>query len=72
LEACRSAGYVACVLIGHPNYYPKFRFKPAQSTYGIQSTYDVPDPVFMALELTKDALKDQAGTIHYHPVFNGI
>ena len=72
LKECRDAGYAACVLLGHPNYYPKFGFEPARPTFGIDSTYDVPDPVFMALELEKGSLKGKTGTIHYHPTFEGI
>ena len=72
LKECREFGYAACVLLGHPDYYPKFGFKPGLSTFGINSTYDVPDPVFMALEFVKDSLKGRSGTIHYHPTFGGI
>ena len=72
LLSCIESGFTACVLLGHPDYYPKFGFLPAQSTFGIDSTYDVPDPVFMAVELVKDSLKGKSGTIHYHPTFEGI
>jgi predicted N-acetyltransferase YhbS len=30
---------------------------------------DAPDDVFMALELTADALRGRTGTIHYYPAF---
>ncbi|MFT5195144.1 MAG: putative acetyltransferase [Cellvibrionaceae bacterium] len=72
LEVCQKSGYQACVLLGHPDYYPKFGFKPALSVFGIRSTYEVPDPVFMALELESGALNEKSGTIHYHPTFNGV
>lgn len=72
LKACQDVGVVASILLGHPEYYPKFGFQPAFSTFGIQSTYDVSDPVFMALELKIGALKDVSGVVHYHDTFNGI
>lgn len=72
LERCRMQKYAACFVLGHPEYYPKFGFKPAHSTYGIHSTYDVPNSGFMGLELIADALKGSAGTIYYHPVFAGV
>lgn len=72
LNRCLESGYTACVLLGHPSYYPKFGFQPARSTFGISSTYDVPDPVFMALEMVKGSFKGKSGTIHYHPTFEGI
>jgi hypothetical protein len=34
-----------------------------------RSEYDVPDDVFMALELIPGALNERAGTIRYHPAF---
>lgn len=72
LETCQKKGFVACFLLGHPNYYPKFGFSPAFSTFSIQSTYNVPDPVFMALELQSGALEGLSGIIHYHSTFNGV
>lgn len=72
LEACQAAEFVACVLLGHPDYYPKFGFKPALPTFNLTSTYKVPDPVFMALELIPNSLNSVSGTIHYHPTFAGV
>ena len=71
LEECRRLGFGAVVVLGHPDYYPRFGFVPA-STFGLKSEYDVPDDVFMALELSTDALRDRAGTIRYHPAFAAV
>jgi putative acetyltransferase len=68
LELCRQQGFVAAVVLGHPQYYPRFGFTPA-SRFGLRCDYDVPDDVFMALELEPGALAGQSGTIRYHPVF---
>lgn len=68
LEHCRERGIAGVVVLGHPTYYPRFGFKPA-SQFGIRSSYDVPDDVFMAIELKQNALKLVQGTVHYHEVF---
>lgn len=71
LEECRQKGFSAVVVLGHPEYYPRFGFVPAVR-YGIRSEYDVPDEVFMALELVPGALRDAAGTIRYHAAFGSV
>ncbi len=68
LEICRNAGYEAVVVLGHPTYYPRFGFIPA-ARFGIISEYDVPDEVFMALELKAGALKSSPGLVRYHEIF---
>ncbi len=71
IEECRRLRFVAVVVLGHAAYYPRFGFSPA-STFGLTSEYDVPDDVFMALELEADALGQRAGTIRYHPAFAAV
>lgn len=71
VEHCRALAYDVIVVLGHPNYYPKFGFVPSVS-YGIRSEYDVPDDVFMILELTAGALKNHKGIIRYHEAFNNV
>ena len=46
------------------NICTKFEFKPA-SKWGIYSDFDVPDEVFMALELTGGALMNADGRVIY-------
>lgn len=69
LQCCKELGYDAVVVLGHPTYYPKFGFTQAKQL-GIRSEYEVPDDVFMILELTPGALKGNQGTIRYHEAFN--
>lgn len=71
LKACEIAGYRAVVVLGHPDYYPRFGFEPSVN-FGIKSEYEVPPEVFMVKELQKNALKGLTGTVKYHPVFNEI
>jgi putative acetyltransferase len=68
LDECRRLGFLAVVVLGHPGFYPRFGFIPA-SRFGIRSTYDVPDDVFMALELERGALHAKPGLITYHAAF---
>ena len=71
LEACRKANHKGVVVLGHPDYYPRFGFVPA-SKYGITSEYDAPDEAFMAIELCQGALQGQAGIARYQPEFNNL
>ena len=68
LERCRDLGHDAIVVVGHPEYYPKFGFLPA-SRYGLRCEYDVPEDVFMALELRAGALQGSGGLVRYQPEF---
>ncbi|MBC8259633.1 MAG: N-acetyltransferase [SAR324 cluster bacterium] len=71
LEHCRRQNYDAVVVLGHPKYYPKFGFMPS-AKYGIKSEYDVPDEVFMVLELKKGTLEKKQGIIKYHAAFKDV
>ena len=71
LERCRHLGCQAVFVLGHPGFYARFGFVPA-SRFGITSAYDVPDDVFMALELEPRTLAGKAGKMHYHPAFDRL
>lgn len=71
LEELRRAGHECVVVLGHPDYYPRFGFVPA-SRYGIKCEYDVADEVFMLQELRQGALAGRTGTVHYQPEFNNV
>lgn len=71
LKQCRQLGFGAVIVLGHAEYYPRFGFTPA-SRFGLGCEYDVPEDVFMVLELEQGTLKGKAGTIHYHPAFGSV
>ena len=71
LEACREQGALGCVVLGHPEYYPRFGFDPSVR-FGIRCEFDVPEEVFMVQELVPGALQGVGGTIHYHPLFSSV
>jgi putative acetyltransferase len=68
LDACAALGSRAVIVLGHAEYYPRFGFRPA-SRFGLRCEYDVPDGVFMALELELGALAGRTGTVRYHRAF---
>jgi putative acetyltransferase len=68
LRACRRIGCNVVVVLGHPEYYPRFGFVPA-SRKGLRSEYEVPDEAFMVTELEPGALGGQRGLVKYRPEF---
>lgn len=65
-------GVEAVVVVGHPEYYPRFGFVPA-SHYGLKCKYEVPEPAFMVLELRKGTLiKGDARQVNYEPEFDQV
>ena len=68
LDACRRYGYDGVIVLGHPEYYPRFGFVPA-SRFGICSEFEVPDEVFMCIELRSGAFMSIAGRVRYHEAF---
>lgn len=71
LEECKKLGFGAVVVLGHADYYPRFGFVPSVQ-YGIKSEYDVPENVFMVLELRSGYLDGVTGTIKYHAAFGSV
>jgi putative acetyltransferase len=65
----RRDGYPFIVVLGHPDYYPRFGFEPA-SRYGLACQYEgVPDEAFMVLVLEEAALKNAEGVVRYRQEF---
>ena len=71
LEACRRAGHVIVVVLGHAEYYPRFGFTPA-SGFGIRPPFPVPDEAFMASALAPDGLEGVGGVVRYPPPFDDV
>ena len=68
LDACRASGYDIVVVVGHPEYYPRFGFVPG-STKGLECEYPVPANVFMVVELRSGSLDGVRGLVRYLPEF---
>ena len=72
IRVCHEAGYHGIVVLGHPNYYPRFGFVPSVQ-YGIRSEYDVPDETFMVLEFDTGGINHyNDAIIKFHPVFKEV
>lgn len=68
LQECASRGCDAVVVLGHPEFYPRFRFRPA-SAFQLRCEFDVPDEAFMALELRPGSIA-RGGLVRYRPEFH--
>jgi putative acetyltransferase len=71
LEACERLGFGAVVVLGHPQYYPRFGFQPATG-FGIGCEYEVPEEVFMVKELHEGYLRGATGIVRFHEAFSGV
>lgn len=69
LARCRRLGYQAVVVVGHPEYYPRFGFAPAK-TKGLEYEHPVAPEAFMVLELEPEALKGLSGVVKYGHEFS--
>jgi putative acetyltransferase len=67
LKECQRIGCDVVVVVGHPEYYPRFGFVPA-SQKGLRCEYSVPDEAFMVAELKPNALRGR-GLLRYRPEF---
>ena len=68
LEECRHLGHEIVVLVGHPDYYPRFGFVPAKPK-GLECEFEVPDEAWMVFELRARALAGRRGTVRFQPEF---
>ena len=67
LERCHELGERIVVVLGHPDYYPRFGFRPELAA-DLESPW-TGSGAFMALELTDGALDDVAGPVRYAEPF---
>ena len=71
LDELKKIGHVVVIVLGYPDYYPRFGFKPSRP-FGIQWEIDVPDEVFMVAGLNPGALNGRQGIVRYHPAFKDV
>lgn len=71
LAVCVEEGYEVAVVLGHPEYYPRFGFRPSRQL-GIRWEHDAPEEAFMVLALVPGALQGKKGIIRYRPEFDGV
>ncbi|MGD6846551.1 GNAT family N-acetyltransferase [Rossellomorea aquimaris] len=69
LQKAKELGYHSVIVLGHKDYYPKFGFKKA-ALWNIKPPFEVPDEVFMAMELTEHSLENVEGVVQYSKAFS--
>ena len=69
LHEMRERAFPFVVVLGHPEYYPRFGFQPA-SKYEIVCQWEgVPEEAFMVLIFDKDVMQGVSGTARYREEF---
>ncbi len=71
INEAKKLGFDSIIVIRHKEYYPKFGFQRA-STWNLKCPFEVPDEVFMALELTEIAFEGKARIIEYPDEFYDV
>ncbi len=71
LAACRERGHRLIVVVGHPEYCPRFGFQPARPA-GLEAPFPVPDEAFMVAELAPGALAGVRGVVQYPQAFQQV
>ena len=71
LAWCSGTEYPAVVVLGHPDYYPRFDFLPAVR-FGIRASFPGAEEALMVYELKPRALAGIKGTVIYPQEFEGI
>jgi len=70
LEVLQKQSCPFVVVLGHPEYYPRFGFERA-STFGLRSQWDgIPDEAFMVLVFDPAVLPDRGGVARYRDEFD--
>lgn len=70
LRRIRATSCPFVVVLGHPDYYPRFGFEPA-SRYDLRSQWDgIPDEAFMAMILDPSVMAGVAGVVSYRSEFD--
>jgi putative acetyltransferase len=66
LNLLREQGEQIVIVLGHPNYYPRFGFSSGKA-FSLESPF--PQDAFMAMELSPGALEGVRGTVRYPAAF---
>lgn len=69
VDEARERGAAGIVVLGHPEYYPRFGFVPARDL-GLTTDYDPSGRAFFAQELSPGALAGVRGRVRYAPEFD--
>ncbi len=68
LDELRERGCPFVIVLGHPEYYPRFGFERA-SARGIRCKWEAPDEAFMILVFDEAVMAGISGLAHYRSEF---
>lgn len=68
VDESRKTRAAGIVVLGHPDYYPRFGFAPARE-FGLTTEYDPSGDAFFVQELIPGALASVRGRVRYAPEF---
>lgn len=68
LQRCRQAGNGVVFVLGHPDYYPRFGFRPASEGGFFYKNHEF-DPYFFVLEIEPGSTGKLSGEVRYLPPF---
>ena len=71
LNQCAMQGCQVVVVVGHPSFYSRFGFRPANGL-GLRSAYSSAGDAFMALELSQGVLAGRTGIVEYPVEFANV
>jgi putative acetyltransferase len=71
LDAARELGHRIVIVLGHPKYYSRFEFQPAEAV-GIRAPFPVPADAFLVIGLQEGAVAGVQGVVEYPPGFSQV
>ncbi|MFA5354376.1 MAG: N-acetyltransferase [Thermodesulfovibrionales bacterium] len=71
LARARELGFRSVIVLGEPEYYSRFGFKPAD-LWKIETPPGIPPAYFLALELVEGGLTGVSGVVEYPEEFSGV
>ena len=71
LKECARRGCQVVVVVGHPTFYSRFGFGPANGM-GLRSVYSPAGDAFMALEISRGVLAGRTGFVEYPVEFANL
>ena len=70
-QKLKVSGCPFIIVLGHPNFYPRFGFQRA-SSLAVKSEWDVPDEVVMLLLLDVARMQGVSGLVKYRHEFSTV
>ena len=70
-QRLKEQGCPFIIVVGHAEYYPRFRFTPA-SKHGIRCEWDFPDDVFLIAVLDSAKMQNVSGLAKYRHEFSAV